>query len=222
MWMDIFHLMTKLLNQHRCQGQRNRCRLLAGLILLCWQPNAWSDKTDNITDNAPVEKVHINADHVHLNIETGKSIYTGNVRISQGELVLTGDKVTLEQNNKEIERITVIGKPARYNHVSENGDPIQAESEHMIYTASKNILVMTINAELVQPGNQVSSQKITYDTLKRIVIAGSSDNASRVKNGDGNQTDTKENQRVNITLTPNKKILPTNNSPAEDTPLKEQ
>ncbi len=144
----------------------------------------------------PAKKTFINADHMHMNIITGKSVYTGNVKISQGELILTGDKVTMERNNEEIERITVIGKPAQYNHVTEAGESITAQSEHMLYIANQNKLIMTINAQLQQPDLKLSSQKITYDTEKKIVIAGGNDGAAAT------DTETKQTQRVNITITP--------------------
>jgi len=162
---------------------------LAGLSLFCTHMIARAEE--------PVEKIYIDADHMQLNIETGYSVYTGNVKITQGELKLTGDKVTLQQSNDEIERITVTGKPAHYNHVTEKGENIQAESEHMVYTASQNKLVMTINAKLKQPDHQVSSQKIVYDTKKKIIIAGD-------KNGSSSDSGSNTNQRVNITLTPKK------------------
>ena len=57
-----------------------------------------------------------------LNLNTGYSVYTGNVKITQGELKLTGDEVTVQQTkNNEVEQITVTGKPAQYNHVTEKG-----------------------------------------------------------------------------------------------------
>ena len=142
-----------------------------------------------------IEKIYIDADYMQLNIETGYSIYTGNVNIKQGELKLTGDKVTIQQSRGEVERITVTGKPAHYNHITDKGENIQAESEQMVYTASQNELVMTINANLKQPDHQVSSQKIVYDTEKKIVIAG---DKSETSTGPDNR------QRVNITLTPKK------------------
>jgi len=145
-----------------------------------------------------VEKIFIDADNMQMNIETGYSVYTGNVVIRQGELKLTGDKVTVQQTNNEIERITVTGKPAHYNHVTEKGENIQAESEHMVYTANQNKLVMTINAQLTQPDHQVNSQKIVYDTEKKIVIAGEKNSATSSTSGSNTK------QRVNITLTPKK------------------
>ena len=176
--------------------------LLSSLLLLPFS----ASRAANIE---VVEKIFIDADHMQLNIETGYSVYTGNVKIRQGELKLTGDKVTVQQNNNEIKRITVTGKPAHYNHVTEKGENIQAQSEHMVYTASQNKLVMTINAQLTQPGNQVNSQKITYDTKKKIVIAGGKSDAASAASG----TETKP--RVNITLTPQK--APTSKSPDKAT-----
>ena len=152
-------------------------------------------------DETPAEKIYINADYMQLNIETGNSVYTGNVKISQGDLLLTGDKVTLEQtNDNELERITVIGKPARYNHITETGENIKAESENMVYSASENKLIMTGEAKLFQPEHSVSSQKIVYDTAKKIVIAG--DKKDNIKGA------TDSSQRVNITLTPKKEPQP--------------
>lgn len=166
---------------------------------------------------ASAEKIFINADHMQMNIESGKSVYTGNVKISQGELKLTGEVVTLEQKDNEIDRITVTGKPARYNHVTEQGEMIEAESEHMVYSAGQNKLIMTINARLQQPDHQLSSQKIIYDTLKKTVIAGGGTGIKPANGAPGSNTatETESTQRVNITLTPKK-------APAEKSPLEKK
>lgn len=166
-----------------------RYSLLTGL-LFATQSNIWAAEQ--------VEKIFIEADHMQLNINTGFSVYTGKVKITQGEMKLTGDKVTLQQSKDEVERITVTGRPAHYNHVTDKGENIQAESEHMVYTASQNKLVMTVNAKLKQPDHQVSSQKIIYDTEKKIVIAGDKTGSS------ASDSDSSTGQRVNITLTPKK------------------
>ena len=166
----------------------NKISLLTGLLLFTLPTIVCASK--------PVEKIFIDADYMQMDIVSGKSVYTGNVKISQGELVLMGDKVTLERDNKKVERMTVIGKPARYNHVTEAGETITAQSEHMVYIANQNKLVLTINAHLQKPDLKLSSQKITYDTEKKIVIAGSNDGAT------ASDTKTKQKQRVKITLTP--------------------
>ena len=138
------------------------------------------------------EKIYVDADHMQANIETGVSVYTGNVKVTQGELVLSGDRIIVIQQNNEVERITVTGKPAHYNHVTERGEVIEADSEKMVYNVSNNTLVLTINAELKHPEHYISSQKIIYNTLTKVAVAG---DKSAADSSD-------ENKRVKITLSP--------------------
>jgi len=170
-------------------SKTNKTSLLTALLFFTLPAITWA--ADNL------EKIFLNADHMQMNINSGKSVYTGNVKISQGGLVLKGDKVTLLRSNDEVERITVTGKPARYKQTSAAGETIEAESEHMLYIASQNKLTLTINAHLQQPDVKLSSQKIIYDTKKRIVIAGGNDKTPT-------DAATKQTQRVNIMLTPKK------------------
>ncbi len=143
------------------------------------------------------EKIFINADSMKMNIETGSSVYTGNVKITQGELVLTGDTVTILQKNDLVERIVVVGQPASYIHVTESGDPIHATSKKMIYIASRNRLTLIDDAKLTQPEHTVKSQRIVYDTNLRTVVAGVAAPGSKKTT-----LATPEHERVNITLTP--------------------
>ena len=73
----------------------------------------------------------------------------------------------------------------------------------MVYQASQNKLVMTINAILKQPDHRVSSQKIIYDTEKRIIMAG-----DKKDTGSSDADTGTDNNRVNITLTPKKPSPP--------------
>ena len=188
--------MSKFIKQHNEDQTGPGIRLLLPMFLLLFTLPAITWTAATAAES--VEKIFIDADHMHMNIASGKSVYTGNVKISQGKLVLMGHKVILQRSEKEVERLTVIGKPAQYNQVTETGETIKAQSEHMVYTASQNKLVMTINAHLQQPDLKLSSQKIIYDTQKQIVIAGGNNGATAT------DTDTKQTQRVNITLTPKK------------------
>ena len=151
---------------------------------LCLHGKSWADIS--------AEKIYVDADHMQANIETGISVYTGNVMVTQGKLVLSGDKIVVVQQNNEVERITVTGKPAHYNHVTDRGEVIEADSENMVYDVSKNTLVLTINAELKHPEHYISSQKIIYNTLTKVAVAGAKD-AARGKD---------DSNRVKITLSP--------------------
>ena len=54
------------------------------------------------------QPINIKSDSAEINDATGVSIYIGNVVITQGSMVLTGDKVTLEVSNKKVQKITSI------------------------------------------------------------------------------------------------------------------
>ena len=203
------YLMTRPANPHQHRFTLPASRLISlfvGSLLLISLNSSWAEQSRG-NKSMPPEKIHVSADHMQLNIETGYSVYTGNVKISQGELVLTGDKVTLKTDKEEVQRMTVTGRPARYNHVTEKGENIEAESNSMVYTAIENKLVMKGNAKLQQPDHKVTSQMITYDTLKKIVIAGKKDSTgSTSTDTTGSPKDNSEgSSRVNITLTPKKK-----------------
>ena len=176
--------------------------IFAGLLLF---------SQHSLAINLANEKITVSADYMQLNVETGNSTFTGNVEISQGNLTLTGDKVTLKRRRlkngeSEIDKLTITGKPARYSHITGEGKTISAESKKMVYTANIGKLVMTKDARLIQPENQVSSQKIIYDTFKKIVIAGAKKPVpANNSTGNSGADEVKPNQRVKITLTPRKK-----------------
>ena len=108
------------------------------LILSSWSMVSRADNTE--------EKIFLDADHVQLNIETGYSVYTGNVKISQGDLKLSGDTVTVQQNKNEVERITVDGKPAHYKLIAD------AKTKTLI-------------------GAQIISEEIVSGTIDKLAVA---------------------------------------------------
>ena len=143
-----------------------------------------------IAENKPAfsrdAPVHIYADYMKYDIQSGISQYKGNVRVTQNDIELTGDKVVAIQKDKVLTNITVTGSPATYRQLSENGNYINAQSMQMEYKAENNRLILSDKARLEQQGSVMESDKIMYDTIHEVVIAG----------------DDKANKRVNITITP--------------------
>jgi len=138
---------------------------------------------------APAAKdapIHIYADYMKYEIQSGISEYKGNVRVTQNDIELTGDKVIAVQKDKILKNITVTGSPATYRQLSEDGEYIIAQSMQMEFRAEENRLILTDTARLEQSGSVMESDQIIYDTINEVVIAGD-DNA---------------NKRVNITITP--------------------
>ncbi len=161
----------------------NRRNTILIALLCSYIAAAGADKLLNHSNNAPVK---IYADHMQYDIQSGISEYNGHVRVTQNDIELTGDRVIAYQENEELKNIKVYGSPANYRQLAEDGKYITAQSLHMEYFADTNQLVLTKKARLEQAGHIVESEKIVYDTIREIIIAG----------------DDKHDERVNITITP--------------------
>lgn len=142
------------------------------------------------------EQIQIHADSMQLDINSGDSIYQGNVSFVQGNIELTGSRVIVSSKNGEIIRVNVEGMPAHYNNANANGS-ILAESETMEYVVAENRLSMLGDARLEQDDRVVQSHHIIYDTKKQVILAGKSTSGESAPN-----------ERVNITLTPRKDKTP--------------
>jgi lipopolysaccharide export system protein LptA len=142
-------------------------------------------------------EIKIKADYMAFDLETGKNFYKGNVNIVQGSIELTGDKVTILRSNNKVTDIEVRGNPARYLQDENTENIVRAISQQIHYSAQKNRLLLVDKASLEQSDHTVESQRIIYDTEKKVILAG---RANQGKNTGKNDSE----QRVNITLTPKK------------------
>lgn len=162
--------------------------LIATILIMSGLPSALSATLNKAA------AINIKADYMVFDLETGRNLYEGNVSIVQGSIELTGDKVTILRSNNKVSDIKVTGNPARYLQDENTENIVRAMSQQIHYSAQSNRLILTDEASLEQLDHTVKSQRIIYDTAKKIIIAGktgSEKNASK--------------QRVNITLTPPKK-----------------
>ena len=139
----------------------------------------FSSNTIALTDDS-TKPINIQADSAEINDDTGISTYRGNVKITQGSTVLTGDIVILETANKKVKKIISQGKLSTFKQTTDDGRKINAEAEKMVYSITGNKIVLTKNAKLTEAGNTFSSEKITFYTDKEIVTAGSSSGNDRV------------------------------------------
>lgn len=163
-------------------------RLKSFIFILLFNVSAFA--ASNQQDAA----IHIEADRAEMHEQENTSIYTGNVKISRGNIHISGDKVTIKSKlTGKLSLISVTGKPARFNQLNDQGEYIEAESESIIYQADSGLLELKINALLKKDQNQFSSQHIIYDSQSNIVKAGQE-----------NMENPTQPARVQITIQPDK------------------
>ena len=148
------------------------------------------------------QPINLEADHANIDDLKGISIYTGNVILTQGSMVIKSSKLTLYNNkNKELEKAVAEGtakKLASFKQRPEGkAQDLRARSKTMIYYLNKDKIHLLKKAYVWQAGDTFSGDKIIYDTKHETVIASS----VKTKNGQP----VSGGERVHVTIQPKSK-----------------
>lgn len=121
--------------------------------------------------------------------------YKGSVIITQGSLRISGDTATVHYNReRDLTALVVVGEPAHFQQrVEGQPDYQQATAQRMEYHADKNIIILLGNARSWQGREQISGDRIVFDTVHNRVQA----DARTTSKASGHP-------RVRITIVPNK------------------
>ena len=151
-------------------------RYAAAVVVL-----ATTGLSHSLTSDAD-QPIHIEGDDAEIDQNNETIVYTGSVEIVQGTLRVRGEKMVVKINGNQVERITTIGNPARYEQQLE-GDQgqVQAHANSIIYHTAEERIYLNGNASLAQKGNRLQGESIRYDIVNGKVDASSGDKPGRVR-----------------------------------------
>ncbi|MCD9475220.1 lipopolysaccharide transport periplasmic protein LptA [Photobacterium phosphoreum] len=97
----------------------------------------------------------------------------GKVDIVQGGITIKADKAVIKLNGKtkELKTIEVYGKPAYFKRAMEDGKVITGESGYGIYTPSDSMMVLKKNVKVIQNGNTIRANEISYNLKAQFMKA---------------------------------------------------
>ncbi|VAW83412.1 hypothetical protein MNBD_GAMMA14-1582 [hydrothermal vent metagenome] len=123
----------------------------------------------------------IEADRVELDDAKGVSVYSGNVKVTQGTLMLTGDRMVVYNKGSDIEKVLMNGSPATYKQRPDGKEhDVHARSKRMEYFTDPEHIILLEQAEVNQAGDVLRSERIVYDVVKDQVNAGTDQPNDRV------------------------------------------
>ncbi len=80
------------------------------------------------------QPVLIEADSLDIDDKAGVSTYRGNVRMSQGSIVVLADVITVYSPERELKKVVCVGLPASFQQRLEGEDSVlRAEAETIKY-----------------------------------------------------------------------------------------
>jgi lipopolysaccharide export system protein LptA len=118
------------------------------------------------------DPINIEADNAKIIEKEGKSIYSGNVVLIQGNIRMTADMVTVQSSEGKLTQIIARGKPVTYHEKNQpNGEDISGEANLLEYHAVEDRILLLDNAKLSQGGTEFSGNRIEYNIATDVVTA---------------------------------------------------
>ena len=151
----------------------NNKLLLATFLLLC-APACFAERTDRD------KPMHLEADQVIMDDAQKISTFTGNVRLSQGTLLIRGDKIIVVQDKNGNKHVTAYGNTAEFRQKREDVDEyVEGYGERIEYDTGSETLNFHEKARLKRGLDEVSGDHITYSAKTEIFqVNGSNTNSS--------------------------------------------
>ncbi|KXS38801.1 MAG: lipopolysaccharide export system protein LptA [Halomonadaceae bacterium T82-2] len=139
------------------------------------------------------QPINVAADRLDLDDRAGTAVYTGDVNLTQGSMVLEAERVEIARNDQgEVTRVTATGDTQRA-YLEQRPAPddqlVKGWGDTVIYHAAERRVELIGNAELHQARDTFNGAYVEYYLDSRKVQA-----RSKAQGSDG--------QRVRMTLTP--------------------
>lgn len=115
----------------------------------------------------------IDANRMTYNEQTNVNVFTGNVLLTRGSLVISGDKLTLTEKADGSQYAKVEGKPARFKQQRDSKVPnevllVNGTGNTIEFDGAKSLVILTGAATIQKSSDgrmteSISGSKITYE-----------------------------------------------------------
>ena len=146
--------------------------LLLGLLPL------QSPALDSDRDQA----IEVEADRLEVRELENISIYEGNVKLVQGSLNISSDRLVIHFNDaNDLTLMEMTGQPARFRQLDNARLELRGRAEQIDYTVSESLLLLRRSAYLNHAGDEIESDMIRFNTDTNGIEAGGTQSDERVK-----------------------------------------
>jgi len=120
----------------------------------------------------------------------------GNVHIRQGSLEIRAERADLRLARGEVRSVLLSGEPVHMTQDTDTGGTINATANEAHYDIASDILTLTQNADVQQPGrSRIAGERIVYNTRTHQVQGGGDGNRVRLQFEPQNNNENNGNPR---------------------------
>lgn len=149
-----------------CQAKNKRLPptlLLAAFLLPLWTPVCLAERADRD------KPVHLEADQMLIDDAQQISTFTGNVKLTQGTMLIRGDKIVVKQDNEGFKHGTAYGNAASFRQKREGLDEyVEGYGERIEYDTRAETVDFYVQARLKRDMDEVRGEHITYSAKTEI------------------------------------------------------
>lgn len=144
---------------------------LAALVLLSLATVPAAAQTRHDT-GAPID---FGADHIELQDRANRAVLSGNVKVRQGEMTLTAQRMTVAYTGQVIDGNPQVSRLDASGGVTVTRPDQTARSQFGVYDLNRRVITMLGSVRLTQGGNTINGGRLTINLdTGRAVIDGSS------------------------------------------------
>jgi len=154
--------------------------ILVILLVLASGPGVAEEKSPVPEGDKAVERIHIASDRLVSEARSQTAEFIGNVRATQGNTVITAERLKIYLNRGPGEKKSGTEKESIKKIVADGNvtikmDDIVAVTDRAVYIAKTDVLILTgTNSKITSEKDSVSGDKITlYRADDRMIVDGS-------------------------------------------------
>lgn len=117
------------------------------------------------------QPIDVKADRSEYDEKAGVQRLIGNVRITQGTMRITADHITVTLKDNKLSIIEGKGSPIEFQQENEVGEMVTGRCRTIVYDAANGRLILSGNATLSEPKQNLRSDKIVFDSRTQTVVA---------------------------------------------------
>lgn len=173
----------------------HRISLLSNMLMSMLMLLAFSAHAEKADRDKPID---LEADTVTVNDAKKISTYTGNVILTQGTLIIRGDKLIIREDKDGFQHSTSYGNPTTFKQKREGKDEyMEGSAQRIEYDARMDKVQLYTKAWVKRADDVVNGDYIMYDA--------NSEYAEVLSGGPKSATEGTPNGRVRAVIQPKKK-----------------
>jgi len=109
------------------------------------------------------QPIHVSSVKQHANMKSSTVIFTDEVLLTQGSIKIIADKLTVIRGDKpNHETMIAEGNVATFHQKQDDGKPLDAQAEHILYDVAEGTITLTKKAQIKQLDSEINGAKIVY------------------------------------------------------------